>query len=172
MSYTLTIHRKEKDIEKWEGNEYVLCIIQALPDGTFIMKPGLSMLPADETDEDEDLKRLQEAGELPGATSTQLEEYKKLFGGNLLHQKQEQKFVFRTEDGNVYEYVIYLYNDEKKDRERERKRKQLLETLNERALIMRRNLVGSVFTKLAHDHQSRVHVFGKILSAKYVFFSY
>jgi hypothetical protein len=130
------------------------------------MKPGLSALPNEETEEDEDLKQLREAGDIREHTSKYLQEYKKLFGGNLLQQQKEQKFMFRTEDGNVYEYLIFLHNDEQKDRERERRRKLLLENLNDRALIMRRNLVGSEFASLSHELQSRIHVVGKVLCAR------
>ncbi|KAF0974031.1 hypothetical protein FDP41_006962 [Naegleria fowleri] len=117
----------------WKGKEYPICIIQALPDGSFLMKPGFSQKPQDVEKEEpmsEFLKRYQsEIGDIDF----------------LNNRNKENRYIFRTEDGAVYEYTISLYNDYKKDNKVDETRKRILKQLHEKSLQMKRNLVGMEF---------------------------
>ncbi|KAL9648581.1 hypothetical protein ABK040_012239 [Willaertia magna] len=137
---------------KWKGKEFTLCIIKSLPDGSFLMKPGFSVKPLEGEKEEpmsEFLKRYQnEVGDL-----------------DLLTKPKENKYIFRTDDGAVYEYTITLYNDYKKDPKIDEMRKTIIKQLQERSLQMKRNLVGIEFTSPPRDSRTRVYIYGQIISA-------
>ncbi|KAL0482624.1 hypothetical protein AKO1_014329 [Acrasis kona] len=134
-------------VDRWEGEEYVLCIIRAMPDGSFVMKPGLSLLTDPSANQQEQ-------------NNNQKEEQIR-FNESLL-QTKEKSFMFRTEDGNVYEYTIHLHNDNPINEEKMLLRRQLMNTINDRAVSMRNNLIGSDFVMLSNENHCRIHVFGKI----------
>jgi hypothetical protein len=139
------------EIEDWIGTEYVLCVIQVMPDGSFIMKPGLSMIPEDD----------------PNNVLVQSDHVKRMKEQQALLKKQsEKKYVFRAKSGQVYEYTIHLHNEFHKDPELEKQRKEIVETMNERSLSMRRNLVGQEFCIAPpSSNDTRVHVLGELVSA-------
>jgi len=134
---------------KWRGDEYVICIIRVYPDGTFDMKPGLSMMPHDSSLSDIQNKwkrdRLQK---------------------NLQEKKSfEKSFLFRARDGSVYAYTIHLFNDQKRDPTVDKMRKEVLDEMYQRSLGMKQNLVGRKFTQYPlQPEQIRYHISGQIVS--------
>ncbi|KAG2382913.1 hypothetical protein C9374_004880 [Naegleria lovaniensis] len=137
----------------WKGKEYPICIIQALPDGSFLMKPGFSLKPQD--------------GEKEEPMSEFLKRYQNEIGDiDFLNRNKENRYIFRTEDGAVYEYTISLYNDYKKDNKIDETRKRILKQLHEKSLQMKRNLVGMEFNDTPKNYNFRLSISGTILSGR------
>lgn len=83
-----------------------------------------------------------------------------------LPRKASQRYIFRTKDGRVYEYTLSLHNDTKKNKNVEAVRKKIIQQMYERALLLRRNLIGQNFERLPSKGAMRVHLHGEIVSAR------